>query len=90
MKEITAALLLAIAKQANIPDSMAYPNEFGDHIFDGPNGWKVIVFYDAGELDYIDRFVSPSGTTIEIVDNRDVKWLDDPAWLNLQNFRGDV
>lgn len=31
-----------------------------DQEFTAPNGWKVI-FYDAGELDYIDSFITSDG-----------------------------
>ena len=32
------------------------------------DNWKVIIFHDCGELDYIDHFVSPDGEIIDFWD----------------------
>jgi hypothetical protein len=29
------------------------------------DGWWVVVFYDCGELDYIDHFVAPDGSVVD-------------------------
>ncbi len=35
------------------------------------NGWTIVVFDDAGEWDYIDRFVSPEGEVLKFDDYYD-------------------
>lgn len=59
--------LLEIAHSAAPPDTMG-PGTFETITFDGPNGWKVVIFYDDGELDYIDSFTTPRGETIDFWD----------------------
>ena len=60
--------LLEIAESAN-------PPKINDAWFcnielPAKDGWKVVFFYDAGKLDYIESFVMPDGTRLEV-------WVDD-------------
>lgn len=56
--------LLEIAESANPPDYKAY--EYGDIEMAAKDGWKVVFFYDCGELDYIEAFVMPDGTRLNV------------------------
>ena len=38
----------------------------GDVELPARDGWKVTFFYDCGELDYIDHFITPSGEKLEV------------------------
>ena len=55
-----------------IADTITEPKDvdkyIGDVIFHTVNGWKVVVFYDVGEFDYISEFVNPSGEIINFWD----------------------
>jgi hypothetical protein len=44
-----------------------------DVVLPSSDGWQVGFFYDCGDLDYIDHFVSPAGERIEV-------WEDDPRF----------
>ncbi len=37
---------------------------YGNVAFTSNDGWKLIVFFDCGEWDNFDRFISPSGETL--------------------------
>lgn len=60
--------LLEIAEAAAPPDTQPADssNWCGNVLFYGSRGWEVIVFYDCGELDYIDHFVTPEGATLDV------------------------
>lgn len=59
--------LLEIAESANPPDEQPDgPNWCGEVELPATDGWKVVFFYDCGELDYIDSFVMPDGTRLEV------------------------
>lgn len=60
--------LLEIAESANPPETQPGDSEYwcGDAEMQAKDGWKVIFFYDCGELDYIDAFVMPDGTRLEV------------------------
>ena len=78
--------LLKIAEEVNAPEKQPSdsPKWCADVSFDHPTGWKVVIFYDCGELDYIDHFVTPDGTDIEFWDLP-----EDDTWKNyLINWRG--
>jgi len=63
--------LLEIAEATNAPAEM--PNDdvipievwCGDSIFNSVDGWRVVIFYDCGSLDYISHFISPDGVAID-------------------------
>lgn len=86
--------LLAIAASARPPDTIE-PQDFKDIDFPAKDGWTVTIFYDGGELDYIDHFTTPDGQTIRFWDwNEDVpgrssliNWrsVDDTARLTIQH-----
>ena len=59
--------LLEIAESINAPDK---DEEIftGNRTFDAKNGWKVVVFYDCPEIDYIDSFVDPFGQVYNVWD----------------------
>lgn len=62
--------LLEIAESTNAlktipPDSKDWCS---DVAFPAKDGWTVVLFYDCGELDYIDHFISPSGEKISFWD----------------------
>jgi hypothetical protein len=83
--------LLEIAESANPPENQPGDSEdwCGDVEMLARDGWKVTFFYDCGELDYIDHFISPDGELIDV-------WPDTPfqgeEWLPTMNWRsmGDL
>lgn len=81
--------LLAMADAADIP--MQPPGNdcfmWTDKDFDLPGGWKISVFYDVGDLDYINHFVAPDGTVIDFWEWPDENF-DDPLRLRLMSWRG--
>lgn len=69
--EYTEGFLREIADSANAPDSATDDTgggAFGVVEYCARDGWKVGIFYDAGELDYLDYFVTPNGFRIEAFD----------------------
>lgn len=60
--------LIEIAHSANPPDDYpgSSPNWGGDVTLPARDGWQVCFFYDCGELDYIEHFVTPSGEKLEV------------------------
>jgi len=56
--------LLEIAESANPPN--ANFEWYGDVKLPAKDGWKVTFYYDCGELDYIDSFVTPDGVTLNV------------------------
>lgn len=87
--------LLEIAESANPPNS--YPedsdNWCGDVEMPAKDGWKVIFFYDCGELDFIDSFVMPDGKHLEIWGNgyQSEQWPPVMIWRgvgDLERLRG--
>ena len=71
--------LVAIAESAHIP--LVEP-ENSCWTFDAKDGWRVLVFYDGGEFDYIEQFISPSGEPVDFWD-----WPDCPERQALINWR---
>lgn len=79
-------LLLEIAESAQPPevievDSVSWT---GVEVMSAADGWKVGFFYDCGELDYIDHFVTPDGKRLEV-------WVDEydsEFWPPVMNWRG--
>ncbi len=43
------------------PQTIIEKGHSGNIIYKVSNGWKIIVFLDCGEFDYIDSFISPTG-----------------------------
>lgn len=62
---MTAEDLLDIVETANFPDGGL---DLGNETFECRDGWKVVIFYDAGDLDYIDSIVMPNGDVIDFWD----------------------
>ena len=60
----TAVNLLAIVETADIPDAMP-SGTFETREFQCRDGWKVKIFYDDGDLDYIESIIRPDGTVID-------------------------
>lgn len=56
-------MLLDIADSTNAPDVNG--EWYCGEMFDAKDGWKVSIFYDCGELDYIEYFVAPDGEVID-------------------------
>ena len=78
--------LLEIVEATRPPDiqSQDSPNWCSDVLFAARDGWKFSIFYDCGELDYIDHFVTPAGHEIDFWD-----WPDENPWkCYLINWRG--
>lgn len=79
--------LLEIAESANPPDMQPDDSDdwCGDVEFAAKDGWKVVFFYDCGELDYIDHFITPNGEKLEV-------WADGgyqgDQWPPVMNWRG--
>ena len=59
-----ASFLLSLLEGISIPNAID-PGEFCDVEIAVRDGWKVDVFYDCGELDYINHFISPLGEVID-------------------------
>lgn len=57
--------LLAAAHETDAPEDIG-SGEFEVREFKVASGWTVAIYYDCGELDYIDYFVSPSGERLGI------------------------
>ena len=59
-------LLLEMAESVNAPETQPSdgPNWCTEVEFEGKHGWKVSIFYDCGDIDYIDHFVAPDGHII--------------------------
>lgn len=59
--------LLEIAESTNAPEEQPSDSDnwCADVSFDAKDGWKVIIFYDCGDLDYISHFISPTGEVID-------------------------
>lgn len=76
-----ADFLLGLLEGIEIPDH----NEVDacEVAFPCRDGWKVIVFYDVGELDYIDSFVSPTGEEIDFW-----LWPESEDKQRVMNWRG--
>lgn len=70
--------LLQMAEDVNPPADA--PNLGGNVNFDCANGWKVVIFYDCGGLDYICHFVKPNGLVIDFWDWPDEFEPDDPKY----------
>lgn len=72
--------LLQIAESVNAPLEQSGPsaNRSADVLFTAPNGWIVNIFYDCGELDYIDKFIMPDGHEINFWD-----WPDNHPWKDI-------
>lgn len=78
----TADFLLGLLENVPIPEQDP-SSECSDTVFECPNGWKVVIFYDCGELDYIDHFVNPAGQKVDIW-----KWPESEDQQRLINWRG--
>jgi len=60
--------LLALAEAVNPPDDHPIGGECEDKVFDASGGWKVVIYYDCGDLDYITHFVTPEGEVLDFWD----------------------
>ena len=71
--------LLEIAESTNAPEYLPEDSSdcWSDVTFEAKNGWKVVIFYDGTELDYIDHFIKPDGKIINFWD-----WPDEPDYYN--------
>lgn len=78
----SADFLLGLIDGIVIPENIG-PGEFRDVEFLVRDGWKVDVFYDCGELDYINHFVSPEGERIDFWG-----WPESKDKSRLINWRG--
>lgn len=72
-----AEKLLAMADAANVPSDNPDPNWRSDIDFDLADGWKMSIFYDVGDLDYINHFVAPDGEVVDFWDWPDLTDLTD-------------
>ena len=59
---MSADFLLSLLDRVDIPGEC---DDCGDISFDLGDGWNVTLFYDVGELDYIDHFTKPDGEVID-------------------------
>jgi hypothetical protein len=91
--------LLELAESTNAPSEQPSDsvNWCHDVVFNCKNGWKVVIFYDCGELDYISYFINPDGLIIDFWDWPDEFEVDDPRYEKallssdknfLMNWRG--
>lgn len=83
MKHYTADFLLDLIIPGSIP--LSHGGDCCDVSFHGRDGWMVNVFYDVGELDYINHFTDPQGREINFWD-----WPDSPDRQRLICWRGDA
>ena len=83
--------LLNVAHEAVSLESIE-PGEWAEIPFVASNGWTVVVFYDCGDLDYIDHFLSPTGERLGLWDGELDPRLDDApsedVWPTLRYWRG--
>ena len=77
-----ASFLLSLLEGVDIPNYIE-PGEFLDVEITARDGWKVDVFYDCGELDYINHFISPKGEVVNFWD-----WPESQDKSLLINWRG--
>lgn len=78
--------LLDIASSANPPNVQPYNSGVwcGEVVLNARDGWKVCFFYDAGQLDYIDYFITPEGEKLNV-------WPDhyiSEQWPPVMNWSG--
>ena len=61
---------MEIAESANAPDTQPCDSRnWSAHVeFEAKDNWKVVIFYDCGNLDYIDHFITPDGEIIDYWD----------------------
>lgn len=57
------------------------------------DGWRVCFFYDCGDLDYIDHFVTPDGEKLEVFADgyQSEQWPPVMCWggnADTERFRG--
>jgi len=60
--------LVEIAESMNPPNEMFEDDgnpAWKDVVFDRLDGWKIVINYDGGEVDYISHFVDPEGNVID-------------------------
>ncbi len=73
----------------SILESQAYrdpPNDGSSfRTINGNDCWKMVLFYDCGELDYIEHFVGPSGNVIDFW-----SWPDNDDRTMFVNWNGDI
>lgn len=82
--------LLMVAHQADAPEDIG-TGEFDVREFTVEGGWTVAIYYDCGDLDYIDYFISPSGERLDLWGEELDSRLDDGAVgrsATLQCWRG--
>lgn len=60
--EPSAEFLLGLLEGVDIPGTDKA--DACDVTFECRDGWKVVIFYDCGGLDYIDSFIDPAGNTL--------------------------
>ena len=78
-----ATALIEIAESANAPYELD-AGTFEHREFLARDGWRVVIFYDDGDLDYIEHFIAPDGTIVDFW-----KWPDDlPGRDMLVGWRG--
>lgn len=80
MNDYTADFLLGLLEGIEIPHTSDTWNE---QDFQCRDGWIVTIFYDCGELDYIDSFTAPDGTKVCFWD-----WPESEGQNRLINWRG--
>lgn len=79
-----AERLLSMADAANVPDDHPNPDWWPSEVeFELSDGWKMAVFYDVGDLDYIEHFVAPDGQIIDFWDWPDITDLGEDEWCDL-------
>lgn len=59
-----ADFLLGLAEECNPPQGHPV-NDSATMEFVTAGGWTVVFFYDAGDLDYIEKFISPEGDEVD-------------------------
>ena len=74
--------LVAIAESAHIPIKEPDNELWTTELFDAQDGWKVKVFYDGGEFDYIEEFFNAEGHLVDFWD-----WPDCSERQALMNWR---
>jgi hypothetical protein len=87
--------LLEIASSAAPPDTQPgdSPDWCGDVTLPARDGWKVCFFYDCGDLDYIDHFVTPEGEKLDVFADgyQSEQWPPVMCWsgnADTERFRG--
>lgn len=62
------------------------PGEYGDTVYSVETGHKIVIFWDAGDYDYIDSVILPDGTEVDFINDIARSMDSDQDKQVLENF----